>query len=563
MGSITEKPWFRKFLISLVGKPRLKEFDAISHRLKATQDSLLKKIVKTSKDTVFGKEHGFHTIQTIDDFRKAVPISGFGRHRPYVERMCKGEADVLFPGRPLFYNTTSGTTSRPKLIPVSRDYFENAYSGLNKLWLYTCLKDNPHIYDGKSLSAVSPAEEGTVEDGTPYGAISGMAFKNIPNVLKSTYSCPYSVICIKDYIKKYYTMMRFALEADITIIIAASPASVLRLYEIGIECSSDLIKDIRDGTLRKDVVDTITPPDREDILSRLKPNKARAQELERFINTYGEDLRPKHYWPNIALVNTWKQGNFARIIPKLDGLFPEATVIRAFGYQASEGRAGLVLGNDWDYSVCAAHIYHFEFIEEEARQQIDPPVLQAHEVEVGKRYYIIFSNGSGLYRYDINDIVQITGFYNQIPCFRFIQKGEGITSLTGEKLSEEQVMQAIAEVTEEKSIGVEFYTMFCDENDLCYKLFVEFKPGVENAQKEKFPILVDEKLRKLNPEYEVKRGTKRLDAPLFYEFVNNAYEQLKETLVAAGISRAGQYKEVYLTRKVEMLQYLEGLVKKE
>lgn len=562
MAGITEKPWFRKFLVSMVGRPRLKEFLKASKNVKTSQEAVLEKMIRTSRDTAYGKDHGFDKIKTIEDFRKAVPISGFGRHRPYVERMCKGEADVLFPGKPLFYNTTSGTTAKPKLIPVSEDYYKNAYTGISRLWLYTCLKDNPHIYDGKSLSAVSAAVEGHVEDGTPYGAISGVSYKNIPNVLKSTYSTPYSIICIKDYLRKYYGMMRGALEANITIIISPSPSNVLRFHQTVMENFEDLVKHIRDGTVREDILEEIAPEDRDEVRAYFSPNPARAAELEKLIQEHGKNLRPRHYWPNLALVNTWKQGNFAQLLPRLDGYFPESTVVRAFGYQASEGRAGLVLGNDWDYSVLASHIYHFEFIEEKQRFDADPFILQPHEVEVGKRYYIFFSNSSGLFRYDINDIIEVTGHFNQIPLFKFIQKGEGITTLTGEKLSEEQVMQAIDEVKKEQDISVGFYVMFCDEKDLCYKFFVEFSADIEPVVKETFCSGVDNRLRQLNPEYEVKRGTKRLDAPILYEIAEDSYEKFKESLVDAGIAREGQYKDVYLTKKRELLGYLERLVKK-
>ncbi len=563
MGDITEKPWFRKFLVSLVGKPRLRRFEKASKQCRATQDAVLNDIITANKDTAFGKDHGFASIKTIEDYQKAVPVSGFGRHRPYVERMCKGEADILFPGRPLFYNTTSGTTAKPKMIPVSKEYFENAYSGMSRLWLYTCLKDNPHIYDGRSLSVVSPAVEGHVEDGTPYGAISGMLYRNIPKVLKSTHATPYPLICIKDYAKKYYSIVRCGLAHNITILIAASPSSVIRFYQTIMDEYSDLVKDIHDGTLRKDVADEIASEERAAVLASFKPDPKRAKELEHLLNTYREGLRLKHFWPDLALVNTWKQGNFAQIIPKLDDYFPEKTVIRAFGYQASEGRAGLVLGNDWDYSVLAAHIYHFEFIEEGQKEDANPTVLQAHEVEVGKRYYILFSNGSGLYRYDINDIVEIAGHYNQLPLFKFIQKGEGVTSLTGEKLSEEQVVQAVKEVSEELSCGLAFYVMFCDEKDLNYKFFVEFLGDVDSIRKENFEKAIDEKLRTLNPEYEVKRGTERLSAPVLYTFKESSYELFKEARIANGFARAGQYKDVYLTKKNELLRLLYELVEKE
>ena len=127
-------------------------------------------------------------------------------------------------------------------------------------------------------------------------------------------------------------------------------------------------------------------------------------------------------WPDLVCINTWQQGNCKLILPKLDNLFPETTVLREFGYQASEARAGLVLGNEWDYSVLMSHVYYFEFIEEEKINQEMPDVLGVKDLEIGKNYYILITNGSGLYRYDINDIIRVR-LFNQFPLFEFVQKG--------------------------------------------------------------------------------------------------------------------------------------------
>jgi hypothetical protein len=559
MFRITEKPWFRKALISLVGRPLLREFTKAIKNVKQTQDTVLKNIVESCRHTAFGRDHNFGRIKTIEDYKNAVPIGNFEKHRPYVEKMFKGASDILFPGRPLFYNTTSGTTDKPKFIPVSKDYYNKAYTSISRLWLYSCLLDNPRIYDGKSISAVAVAEEGCVEDGTPYGSISGVAYKNVPKVLQSTYSTPYPIICIRDYQKKYYALMRCALEQNITIIVSPSPSNLLRFHQTVNENYDDLVKDIHDGTLKKDIADAIDPEFRASVLSTFRPNRKRANMLENMININGNNLRPKHYWPNLAMINTWKQGNFALLLPELDGFYPESTVIRAFGYQASEGRAGLVFGNDWLHSVLAIHVYHFEFIEEHARFDKNPPVLQAHEVEAGKRYYIFFSNGSGLYRYDINDIIEVVGFYEQTPLFKFIQKGEGVTSLTGEKLSEEQVIQSVNHIEKENDINLPFYLMFCDEKELCYKFFVEFPQGVSNSKKDKFCTQVDKKLKNLNPEYEIKRESKRLSKMNLCELKKNSREQLKELLVSKQMAREGQYKDVYLSNKKMLLELLNQL----
>lgn len=562
MKHISEQPWFRKMLITMVGKPCLKRFCSLSKDVKMTQNIVLKRILESAKNTAFGKDHNLQKVKTLEEYKQAIQIGGYELHRPYVERMFKGESDVLFPGKPLFYNTTSGTTAKPKFIPVSKDYFEHAFISTNKLWLYSCLIENPNIYNGQSLSAISTDEEGHVEDGTAYGSISGAAAKHIPKVLKSTFSVPYPIITIKDYQKKYYAMMRCALPANITFIISPSPSNLLRFHQTVVENFDDIIKDIRDGTLKKDVADAIPDKDRRDILSGFKPDVKKSRELEKIVKKYGDDLRPKHYWPNLELVNTWKLGNFALLLPKLADFFPDKTILRSFGYQASEARAGIVLSNEWDYSVLAAHIYHFEFIEVENRFNSNPSIYNADELEVGKRYYIFFSNGSGLYRYDINDIIEVVGYYNEIPTFKFIQKGEGITSITGEKISEEQVVIAAKYVSKISKITIDFYLLFCDELNLNYKLFVEFEKDISEDEIQKFSTKFDVRMREINPEYEVKRGTRRLLAPKIYPLRKGTREKFREVLIENGYAREGQYKEVCLSKKREHLERLMKLTKR-
>jgi hypothetical protein len=558
---LSDKPWFRKFLLTLVSKKLYKKFIDQTKSPFAAQEVLLKSIIENNKDTAFGKDHNFDRINTFEDYIKNVPIRDFEGHRPYIDRIINGEENILFPGRPLMYNMTSGTTSKPKMIPISNEYFETSISELSKIWLYSCLIDNPNIYDGKSLSAVSPAVDGYEKDGTPFGNISGVTLKNIPKVLKSTFSCPYSFICIKDYKKKYYAIMRAAVEVNITIIISPSVSNIERFHESFMTNFSDMIKDIREGTLRKDVLAEISEEDKDEAINFFKPNPKRAKELEDLMAAHKEKLRPKHYWPNVGCINIWVQGNFTLLLPKIADYFTEKTAKRAFGYQTSEGRIGMVLGNDWDYSVFALHAYLLEFIEEKEKEQKNPKIYKLHELQQGKRYFIIFTNGSGLFRYDINDIIEICGFYNDTPIFKFIQKGEGVTSITGEKLTEQQVIEGIKKTSDDLGVKVEFYNMFCDLKGHSYKLFIEYEEKTKKDKKAKFLESFDSILKTFNPEYEAKRGSGRLDAPEIYELQSGAYEKLKSSLVAKGVAKDGQYKDMYLSKKPDILEELKTLKK--
>ncbi len=554
---LKHKPWFRRLLVTLAGKKEYKKYFRQSFQVQETQERLLQAMLTENKDTVFGRKHNFAAVRDYREYCRAVPVMTYEDHRPYIEKMCRGKSDILFPGRPLIYNRTSGTTNKPKLIPISPAFFRRGTNRVNKLWLYAAMKDNPGIYNGKCLSYVAPAVEGYTEDGTPFGSVSGLGMKNIPAVLKDTYSAPYAVMEIKNYERKFYALMRFALAQNITLIIALNPATYLRFNQTIMNEYGDLLRDIRDGTMRADVSALLPPDRREQVLARLKPDPARAGALEKLRRLHGSKLRFRHYWPGLELVNIWKQGNFRQMLHKLDGFFPEKTVYRAFGYQASEARCGIVLGNDWDYSALATHAFFFEFIEADQKGKDNPATLRVDQLEKGKKYYLLLNNLSGLYRYDMNDLIEVCGFYNQVPLFRFLQKGEGITNLTGEKLSEQQVIAAVAAGAHECGWEPVFYIMYCDYEKCNYEFFAEFSSS--RAKGEKFIKTVDCKLKSYNMEWETKRGTGRLSMPRFRKLPSDSQLKLKQKLVEQGLARDSQFKNLFLTGDKKIYTVLQNL----
>lgn len=541
-------PFLKKFAITLAGFPLMIRFEKKTKNIKNVQDALLAQIISNNKSTRFGKEHNFSFITNYEQYKAYVPVRDYENHRPYIEKMTKGEDNVLVSGKPFFYNTTSGTTDKPKFIPVTKESFK-AYGKISTLWFYNVLKDNPGIFNGFSLSVVAPALDGTVEDGTPYGSISGVSYKKIPALLKKTYSVPYPVICIRDYQKKYYGLALGALARNITYIICPSPSNLIQINRTIVENFDDIVNDIRCGTIRQDVLDEIPEEHRNETRSFFgKPDKKRADELVSLKKKYGSNLTFKHYWKNLSCINCWKLGNFRRLIPQIELLVDKKTKIRAFGYQASEARVGIVVDNFLDTSVLLPEYYFYEFIRVEDWDKEDPPIYRAHELESGVRYYIIITNNSGLYRYNINDIVEVKGFYNRTPRIIFVQKGEGITSITGEKLSEEQIIIAMDGI--KKSIGIENYHMICDEKNFLYKLFVEFSKNCSPEKKEKTIPLLDSRLKELNLEYEVKRKSGRLKQPVLVEMVEDSYLIIKETMIKNGLAKEGQFKDCFLSKNI-------------
>lgn len=472
-----------------------------------TQNEVLADIVAYAKDTVFGKEHGFAEIRGPADFRKRVPIRDYEGHRPYVDRHAGGEESVLFPGKPMMYNRSSGTTSLPKLIPVTPYNFERTIKDRGKLWLYGLSRLYPGVYAGRSFSVVSPAVEGHTADGTPFGSLSGVIRENIPEFMKLTHAVPYAATLIDDYQARIYVMLRFALACDITVFLTGNPATVLNCVTRADAWKEDIIRDIRDGTIRRDLV--LEPKLRAMFEAALFPAPDRAAELDRLARAH-DALRPADYWPNLKLVHTWKNGNTRLVIPKIAPWFRPETPILDFGYISSEILSADLMVPENDGSILQIQSGFYEFSRLEDGDAPGRDFLSAHELEVGGRYYIYITTASGLYRYDMNDVLEVVGRFHTAPVVRFLFKGKGVTSLQGEKLSEAQLIEAVERAAAEQEICHDFFIAYADAEDSRYRLYIEPTGDYPDERIAAFGRAVDAALEAVNIEYESKRKSDRL-----------------------------------------------------
>ena len=155
--------------------------------------------------------------------------------------------------------------------------------------------------------------------------------------------------------------------------------------------------------------------------------------------------------------------------------------------------------------------HFFEFIPEREIDSPNPVVLTADEVEEGQHYFLVPTTAAGLYRYDLHDLVRVTGFCGKTPTLEFLSKGSHFASLTGEKLSEYQVTQSVAAAAEKFDVQLPVYTMapIWDESAPYYGFFVE-QGAVPGDVNERFLREVDASLSRANDEYAAKRASQRL-----------------------------------------------------
>ena len=560
-----KKWWLINVALTIAGKKVLREMTKASRDGKKAQADTLRRILAASKDTVYGRKHHFDDIlaaKTPEElfglYQRNVPINDYENLRPYVERHKNGEAGVLFPGKPRMYATTSGTTKEPKWIPVTEEYYQEVYKKMNQAWFYAMLKNRPRVYHGPGVSIVGRAIEGAAPDGTVYGSVSGVVQRDIPGFLKSLHTAPSDVFHIADYRARYYAIMRMGIERDAHCVITANPSTLVEMQNNANEYYEDYCDDIEHGTVSRKF--PIPDEIRATLEAYTKPNPQRAAELRKLKERYGTVL-PKHYWPNLQIVTCWLCGNARIYYEKIRDSFPPGCAFHEISYFSSECRAGLVLKSNTHDTVAFGHKNYFEFMHESDLDNPNPKIYQAYELKEGQRYCLLVTTCAGLYRYNMTDLLEITGYYNQFPMLKFIQKVNGIISLTGEKLHERQFIEAVHEV--EKKIGktASFFVGFADPQKSNYKFYYEFADHLISFEEAKeFTAQLDRCLQEYNPEYREKRASNRLKEPETAILAHGSFERFKSACIDRGY-RDGQFKVNLLMQDEKRHAMFKELVK--
>lgn len=533
------------FLLGMAGGIQYLALKRASKDPRKSSEKTLRGILEYAKDSEYGKEHNFAEILKADSaeelfrrYAQNVPINDYEDLRPYVEKHKHGQANVLFPGKPVLYATTSGTTSEPKWIPITKEYLSNVYGKMTKVWLFNFIKNRHLVFSGKILSIVGKVKEGEAPDGTMFGSVSGVTQRDCPGFVKALYSNPQCVYSIADYTARYYVLMRMAIEQDITLIVTANPSTIIELQNNVNEFYDEYVKDIENGTLKKEL--NIDPAIRAELESCLKPNPERAAHLRALREKYGRVL-PKHYWPRLQLLTTWKCGNTKVYLDKFADSFPEGMLHQEFGYFSSECRFGLVL-DDTNNTVLFPHFHYYEFIEEADLDNPNKKFYQLDELVEGKRYCPYVTTFAGLYRYNMNDLLEVGPSFKGTPTVHMIQKVNGIVTITGEKLHERQFIEAVREAEKELGIPVRFFIGFADLDILGYRFYYEFADqATTQEQAEKFTEKVDAILKEKNVEYLTKRDSLRLKMPQTYRLTEQSFEKFKAECISEG-ARDGQFK---------------------
>lgn len=479
-------------------------FQRATRRPEDSQMGLLKTILRENATTSFGREHGFSSIQSYEEYRHRVPVQTYETLRSLVDRQARSGEPCLTRARPVLYARTSGTAGKPKDIPMTADGIKR-FADIQKIFAYG-LYTNSGLFDGKIFAVGSPAIEGYLECGVPYGSTTGMIYKRMPRIVQAKYVLPAEVFEIEDFDVRYYVLAALGLrECDVSGLVTANPSTFLKILTIVRDQWQPLIEDIERGNLR--VSDRLPRDQAAAIGRRFRKDPKRAREL-RQLGSSGRAISFADIWPGLKAVVTWTGGSCGFALSELRPLLPTTAKVIEVGYVASEFRGTVTVDFERGHCVPTLNANFFEFVERNDWENDRPNFLTLTQLRQGRQYYVFVTTRDGLYRYDINDIVEVTGFFHATPTFAFIQKGKGVTNITGEKLSEEQILKAMSFAQDRIGVSVGFFLAMADEARPGYDIFVEPTSGEMNP--EALADEIDRQLKSLNVEYEAKRASARL-----------------------------------------------------
>lgn len=547
MGSVTNA--LLRGVLGFTQGPGCRRLLAAAQAPEQTQAALLRALLARNKDTQFGKTHGFASLAGAEDYRRAVPVQTYEDLWPLVRRQELTGERCLTEERPVYYNRTSGTVGAPKNIPVTATGLRQMKAE-QRLAAYVWARDTRFLA-GKVFAVTGPAVEGRMEGGAEFGSVSGLIYRNQSGMVRSRQALPAALSDMEDYEARYLAMVIFGLaEEGVTGMATANPSTFLRLLTALHRHADAVLDAVATGRLPPDLLPP--PPAR----GPLRPRPARARALARRLEVAGE-LTYADIWPRLQGVLTWTGGSCGVALAGLSRLVPAGVAIIEWGYSASEFRGTMNIDAKRNLCLPTLLTTFFEFVEREAHEEGRSDArdfLGLHELEQGREYYVFITTGEGLYRYDMNDIVRVNGQVGQTPALEFVRKGKGVANITGEKLTETQVLQAVSKTLARRGVAARFFIMLAYEETPGYTLFAELEnagsaadadPGRAGGIVDALAGEIDSLLSEANVEYQAKRKSGRL-APLTTRLLPaGAGDRYREACVGAG-QRDAQFKHLHL-----------------
>ncbi len=492
-------------LLTLMAENARATFVNKTRQTLAVQEQFLSKLLQAYQNTELGRKYGLRDIKTIDQFRQQVPVLPYSSYEPYTARIASGEKNILTPARVIYLNTTSGSTGRQKLIPVTQQ-FQNSLSWANLTcigFLSEALRSRGQTF-GSLLATNAAQKPGLTSAGIKYGSAGPGVLHMRKFLYKQLFAHPFDTLKPADSLARHYVCLLFALSNPSVRGIGANfPMLILRICIYLEQYAEDLLHDLEQGTIASWL--ELEPEIRTNLESQWSAYPARAQQLQEILHSQGR-LTPKLVWSNLSFVATARGGTSDFYFERFPNYFADTPGFGAV-YASAEGTFSIYHDLNQDSSILAIETGFFEFIPEDQWEIEHPKTLLATEVKEGEFYRLLVTNYSGFYRYDIGDVVQVLGFYEQAPTIVFRYRRGGLLSSTTEKTTEFHVTKVMRDLQQEFNLPLEDFciTLSKDEFPACYLVNVELAPGQKLSYPKIFLAGFESKLRKVNTYYALKR----------------------------------------------------------
>lgn len=543
-------------LLTVIARREKTNFLHQIHHTDQVQEQFLLKLLQTYQHTELGQQWGIGEIRTVDQFRDRVPVLPYHYYEEYTERIFQGETNLLTPDPVVYLNQSSGTTGARKLIPVTRR-FQNSLRRANLAsigFLVDALQNRNDTF-GRMLLTNSANVFGQAPSGIPYGPASVGVLRMGKFLYEQLFANPFETLLLEDSPTRHYVALLVALR-DRTMrgIIANFPMLVLRICDYLERYAEELIHDIKQGTLAPWL--DLEPDVRRMIERRWSAQPERARELQVLLQS-NSHLTPKLAWPHLSFIGTSRGGTSDFYFQRFPTYFDETPVFGAV-YSSSEATFGIYPDVNTDGSILAIESGFFEFVPEDQWGTEHPKTLLATEVQIGARYRILSTNYSGFYRYDIGDVVEVVGFYEQAPLIVFRYRVGGLLSSTTEKTTEYHVTQVMQAIQNQFDLVLEDFCFTLSESVPFshYLVNIELRAGQSVANPHSVIASIDHELQRANTSYRMRRAANLIPPPRLRLLAPGSFATLRQRQVERGMPDS-QLKFPHVS---EDRQFLAGLV---
>jgi len=453
-------------------KNHIKKSELFKNNAVEDQQKLLISLVKTAEKTLFGRIHHFEEISSVEDFQKNVPVADYEDLKHFIEKVKKGQRDILWAGTPEYFAKTSGTTSGAKYIPISKEGMPYQISAAQSaLFHYISKKNNADFVSGKVIFLQGSPELEEIY-GIKTGRLSGIVAHHIPSYLQKNRLPSWKTNMIEDWETKVDEIVKETEHQNMTLI-SGIPPWLIMYFEKLAERNGKKIKQLFPN-LQLIVTGGVN----------YEPYREKMQEL---------------LGGNVDIIQTF---------PASEGFF---------AFQDDFEKDGLLLLTN--------HGIFYEFIPLEEFGKPEAKRLTLKDIKLNKDYALILTTNSGLWAYSIGDVVR---FVSKDP-YRILVSGrtKHFTSAFGEHVIAYEVEEAMKAAVEKFPTQItEFHLapQVNPESGLPYhEWFIEFEKEPENT--EEFRKTLDLEMRKRNTYYDDLISGNVLQPLMITRLKKNAFQE--------------------------------------